>query len=261
MSLPEFDRGDTLVAISGDWHFNSAWAVRSIEQLAALGIQTIYQVGDFGLWPGRDDFLEDVQLALERFEVTLVVTPGNHENWALIDQVLEANGGAPFHPLGFDRIWMLPKGWRFTHAGRTMLSLGGAPSVDREERAGEFIDWWPTEVLDEADVERVTAGGSVDIMLTHDAPHGSSEKVEEIALRRLEEHPMWRDYIQRGRYLLDQVYEAVRPKLLVHGHYHLGGVSENPIGMMVALNRDEQPNANLIVDLADDTLPVRFVEV
>lgn len=257
---PVFDRGDTRIAVAGDWHINTDWALKTIAHLKTLGIKTIYQLGDFGIWPGRDDFVLAVQDALRVADITLVVTPGNHENWQVIDEALERSGGVPFHPLDCGNIWILPKVWRFTHAGRTFLSLGGAPSVDREERAGEYVDWWPTEVLDENDVRHAIAGGASDIMLTHDAPHGAAEKVEEIAARRMDEHPMWRDYMQQGRYLLDQVYERARPRLLLHGHYHLGGVSENELGMMVSLNRDGQPFATVIVDLADDNLPVVFVD-
>lgn len=262
LSVPEpmFDRGDTVVALAGDWHFNTAWAVNTIRHLADRGIRTLYQLGDFGLWPGQESFLTDLQAVLETCDITLVVTPGNHENWALIDSELARTHGAPFNPSDCSNIWLLPKGWRFTHANRTFLSLGGAPSVDREERAGEYIDWWPTEIITEEDVTRIVADGAADIMLTHDAPHGAAEKVEEIALRRAEEHPMWRTYMQHGRFLLDQVYVGVRPKLLAHGHYHVAGVSENAIGMMVSLNRDEQTHATVLLDLSDDSLPVVFVE-
>jgi hypothetical protein len=63
----------------------------------------------------------------------------------------------------------LPRGARFTVVGRSFVSLGGAPSIDFETRVPGG-DWWPTEMITYEDVAHVVAGGTADVMLTHDAP-------------------------------------------------------------------------------------------
>jgi hypothetical protein len=44
------------VALAGDWHGNTAWAVRAVRKMAALlppdGPRVIVHLGDFGIWPG-----------------------------------------------------------------------------------------------------------------------------------------------------------------------------------------------------------------
>ncbi len=255
-----FRRNDHLVGVAGDWHHNADWAVKQLNLLAAEQITTVYQLGDFGFWPGEQGFLDSVQNVLSEREMQLFVTPGNHDNWRLIDAFVVDRGIEPFHPKGCENIWILPRGFRFEQGGRSFLSVGGAPSVDRDERVGEDVDWWPGEVIDRADIASINSGGHADIMLTHDAPHGAAEKVEEIAARRLVEHPLWRDYILEGRYRLDEIYQEVRPTLLLHGHYHLAGVSENKIGKMISFNRDERAYSTAVLDLSTPELRVTFLK-
>ena len=255
-----FSRSDQLVGIAGDWHHNDDWAVKQLNQLAAKKVTAVYQLGDFGFWPGEQHFLNAVQNVLSDREMQLFVTPGNHDNWRLIDAFVAEHGNEPFHPKGCENIWILPRGFRFEQGGRSFLSVGGAPSVDRDERVGEDVDWWPGEVIEWSDIAAINAGGHADIMLCHDAPHGAAEKVEEIAARRLVEHPLWREYILEGRYRLDEIYQAVKPRLLLHGHYHLAGVSENKVGKMISFNRDEREYATAVLDLSTPDLQVTFLE-
>lgn len=249
-----------MVAVAGDWHHNLAWATRTIDMVSTLGIRVLLHVGDFGVWPGEEEFLISTNRALIAHDMTLLVTPGNHEDWAAIDAKFVENKNQPFRPDGTERIWILPRGWRFILGQTSFVSIGGAPSVDRDERLGESLDWWPTEVISDDVVNDIIQEGTVDVMLCHDSPHGSTEKVEEIAGRRLQEHPQWRDYILRGRYQLDRIYEALRPRLVIHGHYHLAGVGEHPGGRIIALNRDTQTHTTAVLDLSQAEPAVRFLD-
>ena len=40
------------IGFAGDWHGNVAWATSRLQAFGATGVSTVYQVGDFGLWPG-----------------------------------------------------------------------------------------------------------------------------------------------------------------------------------------------------------------
>jgi hypothetical protein len=46
------------IAVAGDWHGNTAWAVRAVRRMAALlprdGPRVIVHLGDFGIWPGPE---------------------------------------------------------------------------------------------------------------------------------------------------------------------------------------------------------------
>lgn len=252
--------GKHLVAVSGDWHHNTDWAVATINQVARRNVTVLLHVGDFGLWPGETAFLGAVDDALLANNMTLLVTPGNHEDWAVLDDAFAKNHDQPFRPDSCERVWILPRGFRFQIAHSSFLSIGGAPSVDRDERQGENIDWWPTEIISDSVVDEIISHGPVDIMLSHDAPKGSAEKVEEIAERRLREHPQWRDYIQRGRHQLNRIYESLQPKLLIHGHYHLAGVAEHANNRVIALNRDGQLHTTVLLDLAGPELRATFLD-
>ena len=194
------------VAVAGDWHHNTDWAMKTIDMVSRSHISVILHVGDFGVWPGQEAFLQKTDQTLQQHAMTLLVTPGNHEDWSLLDSRFAENGNRPFRPEGTHNIWLLPRGWRFEISGVHFLSIGGAPSVDRDERLGENLDWWPTETISDEVVNDIIRAGHAEVMLCHDSPSGSSEKVEEIAERRLREHPQWRDYILRGRYQLNRIY-------------------------------------------------------
>lgn len=250
----------TRVAVSGDWHHNVEWAEKTITIVADAQITLLLHVGDFGVWPGEQLFLRQTDHALQRHAMTLLVTPGNHEDWSVLDAHFAENGNQPFQPDGTANIWILPRGWRFELGGVHFLSIGGAPSVDRDERLGENLDWWPTEVISDEVVDTIIRAGHAEVMLCHDSPRGSADKVEEIAERRLREHPQWRDYILRGRYQLNRIYDSVKPRLVLHGHYHLSGVGEHDGDRIIALNRDGQSHTTVALDLGASKLSVSYLD-
>ena len=109
--------------------------------------------------------------------------------------------------------------------GRSFVSLGGAPSVDLHTRV-EGRDWWPQEQMTQVDVDHTIAGGYADVMVTHDAPGPpwATRPVETI----LATNPMgWPnhalEYARIGRERVTEAFLGVKPRLLVHGHYHCSG--------------------------------------
>lgn len=213
--------GETRIGVAGDWHGSIAWAQLALPALRRRDVGLVFHVGDFGIWPGRDGaaFLKAVEWWCARTNVQLVVTPGNHEDYDQINAALARADGKPAWLT--EHIAVLPRGYRWTVAGRSFVSLGGGPSVDYEDRI-EGIDWWPAEAITDEDVERVLAGGSAEVMLTHDAPDGSTNAVGRI----VDTNPLrWSAgalaYAAEGRSRLTQAVQGVQPSLLVHGHYHL----------------------------------------
>ena len=256
------------VVVAGDWHGNTRWARHVIAHTSAAGCALVLHLGDFGIWPGRAGarFLADVEAQCATHEVTVLVTPGNHEDWDAIDAhpVQDRDDGFGAVKWFTDHVAVLPRGHRFTLTGqavpRTVVSLGGAPSIDLLYRvAGR--DWWPQEGITEDDVATVADGGPGDIMLAHDAPEPLVPKVEHIVTRN---PGGWGSrelaYCARGRDLLTAAFTAVRPRLLAHGHYHVrdtatmtAGPPENPFTCQIeSLAMDGETGNAVVLDL--DTL-------
>jgi hypothetical protein len=219
----------TLIGLAGDWHGNRAWAAGRIMSVGDRGIHTLLHVGDFGIWPGSSGarYLEGIEATCRRYRVTVYVTAGNHEDWPR----LLASPREERDDFG-ELIWLTdhvavfprdPSGHRFHIDGRSFLSLGGAPSLDFEWRIpGET--WWSEEMLPRETVARVVADGPADVMITHDAPDHpwQTPAVAQIcATNPFGWSNMALAYAAAGRNRLTQAFLGVRPRLLVHGHYHV----------------------------------------
>lgn len=208
------------IAIAGDWHGNTAWAIRMISIAAeSFHVDTLLHVGDFGFWPGHRDneeYLDQVDTALaDAGNMILLWIDGNHENHhALAALPLDEHGLRPIRP----HIWHMPRGFRWTWLGKTWMGLGGAYSVDRKFRT-PGRDWFPEEALTMTDVRHASEGGPVDVMITHDCPEG----VDIPTLRKTAAEGWPATDInssENNRHALRLVCDAVTPKLLFHGHYH-----------------------------------------
>jgi len=224
------------VVIAGDWHGDAPWAETVVAKAKAANCDVILQVGDFGIWPGRVgmDFLAEVDVACFAHEVTILVTPGNHEDWdainympAIDSSVMPGWGEIKWFT---DNIGVIPRGHRFQISGsdgipRTFLSLGGAPSIDKDMRT-PGVDWWADEMITWADVHNVEKAvlkdGPVDYMLTHDAPEPLTRRIAALIRENGGGWPLATiQYCTEGRQRLTAAFNAARPKVLFHGHYHL----------------------------------------
>lgn len=203
-----------IIAIAGDWHENSSYAVRAIDYAAEKGATVILHTGDFGFRFGQV-FMGKVNKALTKNKMTLMFVDGNHDNHHYLGSLpLDPDTG--LRPLT-KRIHHIPRGFRWEWDEIKFLGLGGAHSVDRQSLLRvPGVTWWPEETLSHADIGNAINGGSTDVMITHDCPSGvpipgldpSGFPKEEI--KASEEHSK----------LLRMVVESVKPRVLFHGHYH-----------------------------------------
>ncbi|MFJ2543030.1 metallophosphoesterase [Microbacterium sp. NPDC087589] len=228
---------DQRVAVVGDVHGNFRWMdiIARATQVLAPDVTTILQLGDWWMDPDTTDEALD-GTGIERIYVTL----GNHEPWGQLSLLFDAHPGRAIRVS--DITWLLPRPARITIGGRSVLSLGGAVSVDRAWRQ-EGVSWWKDEELTSEHVKAAIAGGSADLMLTHESPARTPVRAVQEILRT---NPMgFPDDALRdsatSRARVAKVWNIVYPELLIHGHMHAPGGGQTEHGLRVAsLGQDGQ---------------------
>jgi len=247
-------QGETRVAVAGDWHGNHLWIQQALPALhdAAPEVRTILHAGDFGISPGPRGkaFLAavDAQCKVSRIE-RILVTPGNHDDWDRLTRRFASRPGEAIRLT--EVVWVLPRGFRFTLAGRTFMSFGGAASLDYAYRRARGT-WWPAEMPTVEDVAAAIAGGPVEVLITHEAIDGGTARGEAV----LRSNPMGWDeaaleYSRKSRRLITALWAGVEPDLLFHGHLHAADRVQLPSGQrIVSLGSDRQRKNIGVLDLA-----------
>jgi hypothetical protein len=218
---------ETRVAIAGDWH-SSRSAARAAMRLVhsrCSDVHTILHLGDFNLGSGRPWAAYKKMLAetMAEFDIhRILVTPGNHDDWGHLSERFAAHPNTPYRLPNLEEVSFLPRGYRFSLAGRTFLSFGGAASPDQEKRV-RGKDWWPEEEPSRAEATRAVELGPPDVMLSHEAVNGGTARVEHLIA-----HPRQQLFTQLGlvasnrtRALVTDVWDQVQAPLLFHGHMHV----------------------------------------
>lgn len=199
------------VLLAGDWHGNIDFSARVIDLAGDIGCRAVLQLGDFGLWPGRENaWLDHIDARAARTGVEVVWVDGNHEHHALLERLSRPDHGLV--PMREHVTWA-SRGARWEWDGLRFGALGGAVSVDRMfRRAGH--NWWPGEAATEADIERL-GHEPLDVLATHAAPtsYPAPARVPRLPADVLADAAAHRD-------LLDRAVANTRPRLVVHGHYH-----------------------------------------
>lgn len=178
----------------------------------------ILQLGDFGWWPGNpsgDAFLE----AARRSPIPLWWIDGNHEHHDQLASIASPSIATSAAMSLGGNLTYLPRGTRVDLDGISGVVCGGAHSIDRQLR-NPGQSWFEAERVTDADIARCAAGGHARILFSHDAPAGweipGLIPDEYLAPRLKAELPACWSH----RRVLSQVFEAVTPELVVHGHYH-----------------------------------------
>ena len=248
------------VAIAGDWHSSGYWARRALGMLhdQAPDVQTVLHLGDFNLTSNAPwaAYRRSVVEAMEANGIArLMVTPGNHEDWGQLGPRFDLHPNEPYRLPKAPAISFLPRGYRFQIGGRKFVSFGGAASPDQERRI-EGKDWWRNEEPNEADAARATAGGRIDVMLSHEAVNGGTRLVDDVISR-----PNRRLFDETGlaasrrsRALVTNVWSELAPARLFHGHMHIRAEGHLPDSRSVYSLAANNSAGNIgILDLKDLT--------
>ncbi len=208
------------ILIAGDTHGNTSWWLdHVIPQAKKFDCDGILQLGDFGVWPGAGGvrYLDALDGALTEAGLWCWFIDGNHEDFEQLLAIPVADHG---RRVVRDTIHHLPRGHRWTWGGRTFVACGGAASIDKDFRK-EGVNWWPQELTTGADADACIAGGSADVLVSHDAPldfrpgpSGSGRSMWERIPQRL------KDVIIQSRSHLQSVVDGCTPLLVLHGHWH-----------------------------------------
>lgn len=238
------------IAFSGDWHGNLKAARKAIRYAAKGGADVLIQVGDFGVWEPYG-FIRAVSDEAKRFNMLVLVTPGNHEDYDYLESL-----DSPI----LDNVIFLPRGTRWDWSGVSFLGVGGAGSRDRtwrldEQAKGSKKSWWVQEYITDLDVEKSISSGPVDVLISHDAPlgYGSSLPIEP-RLANIPDDMRFKPNLFdisladiSARYL-ENIFDHVRPSTLVHGHFHVRhtGVYKGCTVESLGRDRDILPNVTII---------------
>lgn len=234
--------------VVGDVHGFKVQIERAITHAHELGLDTVFQVGDYGIWDNDRKFLDGQQKLLEKYGMELYFIDGNHENFVRLYETETSADGTRFIR---DNITHIPRGYRWEWKGMTFLALGGAASIDRKLRR-EGFSWWPEEYITEEDVLTAQSGGPVDVMFTHDSPAGAPNSVTDDMIGQLGAMEYYGAEMLANctthRAVLKQVTDVTIPRILMHGHYHKAmegiyahGDSKNTTGFVRGLDEGSTP--------------------
>lgn len=226
--------------VAGDIHGDRTHLQKLIRIAKEHDCQAILQVGDFGFWLHRSDdarALRGISKALEKESIDLFFIEGNHDSYdSLWGYDHPTNDGWPtISP----RVYYAPRGSRWTWRGKRFLAVGSGVSMDKPSRLNREAKngkphtyWWPQEALTDEQVELISNGGEVDVIVSHDCPLGASLDGTDAIGEKTD--PDSTDNRRRLRRIVD----AAAPQLLLHGHYHhrhSGGYMSYPLGRVVRI--------------------------
>lgn len=251
MKALEYASGITLpdqrVAVCGDWHGNVGWArtVARVLPHMAPDVTTLLHLGDWSMQATEvDDAFAETNID------RILVTVGNHDRHDEISPLLNKHPGQVVRVSNLT--WFLPRPARLSIGGRRVLSLGGAASVDRQSRI-EGLTWWPDEAITDEHVAASIAGGPADLMLTHEGPAGTPVRpIQQILRTNPHNFPATAlEASAASRARIAEVWNAVRPELLAHGHMHVAAGGKAADGRRVASLGREGHEGNLaFLDMA-----------
>jgi len=200
------------ILIAGDWHGYTDWAIKVVELASRNNIQTIFQLGDFGWWPGQGGikYKNALSQCLIDSYVKLYWLPGNHEWYDDIDEFPNRFNASPkgFYEVAPNMFYM-GKVNTWTWRNKKFAVVGGAVSIDREFRR-IHESWWPQEQLTDEEVEKAKCLGKIDYLFTHDCPqaHPFQHLVPDVESE-----------IHRRK--MTGIARKLDPMLWFHGHMHI----------------------------------------
>ena len=206
---------DRFLGFCGDIHGELKKLIWSLVERYKLSSGSLVVAGDFGAGFGRpgamDVLYSSVKNRLENNDITIYVVRGNHDNPDWFD-------GQHDYP----RVKFLKDHEVIEIEGKTIYPIGGAVSVDQEDRKSWNSEaeaygsskrwWWKDEIIEQ---KMVGLPERVDIIVSHEAPL----YFEPVVVREIQNLTIWTKILESRKYL-DYVLNEVKCSKWFHGHYH-----------------------------------------
>ena len=174
--LPKGERD--MYYITGDTHGNCARLLDFSQEYSLTAEDTIIILGDAGLNYYADERDIRQKQLLQDTPATVFCIHGNHERrpQAIAGyRQLSWHGGAVYQEDAYPNLLFAQDGESFDFDGLSVIVIGGAFSVDKDQRLQNGWNWFADEQPDEQVRSRVEAqlerlGWQVDIVLSHTCP-------------------------------------------------------------------------------------------
>lgn len=202
----------------------------------------VYQVGDFGLGFGtkHSDHLQMKHLNrfAQKHNINFFAIRGNHDN-PVFWQEPEMNKN--FNEQ-YSNIKLIPDYTYKTIAGKKVLFIGGATSIDRKQRV-QGLSYWRDESL----AEPTSALDKCDIVISHTCPSRfpvtPTEKDSIVDYYARFDSHLYSD-IKREREIMDRIMDEVSPNEWYFGHFHLARADQTDGVLWRCINIDEKLGIN-----------------
>ena len=227
------------VLLQGDTHSEPTSAENANRIALETGVDAIVQAGDFAY---KYDTIEKGRRFLEECSkgpVPWIFIRGNHDDtkWLRDFNNGELIGDTPIEI--YPNVWWCPDGTVLQFANKTMLMVGGAISVDSDERYGG-VEYWEDEGIPYGllyqDIPKA------DILVSHDAP-------SEVAYKVIDGTNKEDSMSDSNRRTLQEIFEASGAQTLIHGHYHHGHETDHENRKFIGLGHEENEKSSRVLDV------------
>ncbi len=221
----------TKILFVGDSHGNIPYIERAFDVASDNEVDLIIGLGDFGWWPGPEGkvFLDAVRGFCSDSQLPFWSVEGNHDFPGDVEDVNGYIWDSVDEPTLEPTLQHLPRGTVVDLDGYKTCFFGGAVSVDQRFRV-LHRSYWRSEVLSQADVEKLMAVGPVDIMVTHDAVF-----MPPMAAKRWFGEPA-DSQISIQAHNMSRVFHVMKPRVHVHGHWHMRYSAPTEYGKVIGLD-------------------------
>lgn len=252
------------ILIAGDWHANLSCAKSAIVYAEKHNIDTILQLGDFGVYQATmHNFIDPLSVFAQEHNVHIYFIDGNHEDHSILFPLPHTthNLRPNLTYLHRNTVFSLhtPTS-QTTNRHLRFHALGGAFSIDKFVKPAEYTS--PHETISLDDVEKAFLDISprwVDIMLTHDCPSILPNPVTENELSQGRAALFYSEKAlqcsQDNQFVLSIIAQYVLPQKLFHGHFHVyhNTQIEDPIPLTgIGLATDGEANNLYILNTQEE---------